>query len=76
MEVAGVWYRFWFVLCLVFLAGMTWLNVLAAGHLVAFGYSELRGSHLLLRPVKFIVWPSDRLLAYWAWVVAGKTSLR
>ncbi|XP_075383802.1 piezo-type mechanosensitive ion channel component 2-like [Tenrec ecaudatus] len=74
-KVAIFRYLFWFVICLVFLAGTTRINVLGAGYLVAFGYFMQRGNHLLLQPVKSILQPWDRLVACSVLAVAGKTLL-
>lgn len=68
-------YHFWFVLCLVFLVGTTWIHILSVEYLAAFGYFMLQGSHLLLQPAKTILQPWDRLVAYSALVVAVKTFL-
>ncbi|CAI9154390.1 unnamed protein product [Rangifer tarandus platyrhynchus] len=75
VKVAVFRYHFWFVLCLVFLAGTTRIHILSAGYLAAFGYFMLQGSHLLLQPAKTILQPWDRLVAYSALVVAVKTFL-
>ncbi|KAG8513336.1 Piezo-type mechanosensitive ion channel component 2, partial [Galemys pyrenaicus] len=75
VKVAIFRYHFWLVLCLLFLAGTTRINILGAGYLVAFGYFMLQGSHLLLKPVKFILRPWDRLIAYSVLVIAAKTFL-
>ncbi|XP_060052019.1 piezo-type mechanosensitive ion channel component 2-like [Erinaceus europaeus] len=75
VKVAIFHYHFWFVLCLVFLAGTTRINVLGAGYLVAFGYFMVQGSCLLLKPVKFILRPWDCLIGYSVLVVAMKTFL-
>ncbi|XP_027622394.1 piezo-type mechanosensitive ion channel component 2 [Tupaia chinensis] len=74
-KVAVFRYHFWFVLCLVFLTGTTRISIWGAGYLVAFGYFMLHGHRLLLRPVKFILKPLDRLIAYSVLVVAVKTAL-
>ncbi|XP_070327921.1 piezo-type mechanosensitive ion channel component 2-like [Odocoileus virginianus] len=75
VKVAVFRYHFWFVLCLVFLAGKTRIHILSAGYLAAFGYFMLQGSHLLLQPAKTILQPWDCLVAYSALVVAVKTFL-
>ncbi|XP_043336503.1 piezo-type mechanosensitive ion channel component 2-like [Cervus canadensis] len=75
VKVAVFRYHFWFVLCLVFLAGMTRIHILNVGYLAAFGYFMLQGSHLLLQPAKTILQPWDCLVAYSALVVAVKTFL-
>ncbi|XP_055280014.1 piezo-type mechanosensitive ion channel component 2-like [Moschus berezovskii] len=75
VKVAVFRYHFWFVLCLVFLAGTTRIHVLSVGYLAAFGYFMLQGSHLLLQPAKTILQSWDRLVAYSALVVAVKTFL-
>ncbi|XP_037357549.2 piezo-type mechanosensitive ion channel component 2-like [Talpa occidentalis] len=75
VKVAIFRYHFWLVLGLLFLAGTTRINILGAGYLVAFGYFMMQGSHLLLKPVKFILRPWDRLIAYSVLVVAAKTFL-
>ncbi|XP_036605792.1 piezo-type mechanosensitive ion channel component 2-like [Trichosurus vulpecula] len=68
-------YHLWFVLCLVFLAGTTRINILCAGYLVAFFYFMLHGRALLLRPVKIILHRWDYLITYTALVIAMKNLL-
>ncbi|XP_065775240.1 piezo-type mechanosensitive ion channel component 2-like [Muntiacus reevesi] len=75
VKVAVFRYHFWFVLCLVFLAGTTRIHILNVGYLAAFGYFMLQGSHLLLQPAKTILQPWGCLVAYSALVVAVKTFL-
>lgn len=75
-KVAEFWHHFWIVLCLVLPAGMTWVNVLGAGYLVTFGYITQRGGHLLLKPVKSILWLLGCPIAYLALVVVCTPSCR
>lgn len=73
VKVALFRYHFWLVLCLLFFTGTTRISIMGSGYLLGFGYFMLHGSRLLLKPVKFILRPWDRLIAYSVLVMALKT---
>ncbi|KAM4609898.1 piezo-type mechanosensitive ion channel component 2 [Polymixia lowei] len=68
-------YLFWLVLCLIFIAGTTRINIFCMGYLVACFYFMLFGSSVLMQPVRYILRLWDWLIGYTCFVIAMKNLL-
>ncbi|KAM9296584.1 piezo-type mechanosensitive ion channel component 2-like [Gastrophryne carolinensis] len=68
-------FHFWFVLCLIFIAGTTRINILCMGYLMACFHFMLFGGSLLMKPVSHVLKLWDYLIIYTAFVMTMKNLL-